>query len=235
MASSKPNFIITGINYSKGFFDNEEYLFFTYDKVKTWISMSNSIIKYHAIMEINNHHLALIEKENAKYLDFTRNDNDIGFAANLDKLPDGILGIRLGYPYNLPLDYLPSTLKELCFQETIMINGEGCIYNHPLDNLPIGLERLLLPSEFSHTLGNLPNKLKYLDFSTNIKAKDIDNLPDSIEVLFLNKHHPPTKYPANLKKLVITPVNYQAHQEHYDQVIKPKKIDFRIRDVVYPH
>lgn len=63
----------------------------------------------------------------------------------------------------------------------------GGFFNKSINNLPKGLKKLILSNNFAKSLENLPPNLVYLQFENNHNwIGNLNNLPDSIEFLFLD-------------------------------------------------
>lgn len=136
---------------------------------------------------------------------------DDEFDANINFLPNGITDLWIGSSFNHSLDNLPLTLKHLKIKK---INSIGYIeFNQSLDYLPYALESLYIG--FTNNcikLDNLPSSLKILYINNHYSSSaitkqniNINNLPDSIEELFVMSinYASVNRLPANLKKMII--------------------------------
>lgn len=150
--------------------------------------------------------------KNLKKLKITYKINQL-----LDNLPDGLEILIIGGLFNYRLDNLPKTLKKLDFvglsefnqpldnlpDGLVKLRVSG-IFNQSLDFLPIGLKSLYITSKFNSLLDNLPEDLRELSFSSlAMFNNDINNLPDTIEILELPLCYylKVRRFPKNLRKL----------------------------------
>jgi hypothetical protein len=100
------------------------------------------------------------------------------FVEHVDNLPDSLESLILTGSFNNPIDNLPSGLETL-------ILGE--FFNQSIENLPYGLKKLVLSNNFAKSINNLPPNLIYLQFENNNNwVGNLNNLPNSIQFLFLN-------------------------------------------------
>ena len=136
----------------------------------------------------------------------------------IDNLPIGLKYLDLGGDFNQNIDLLPVTLVNLNLSKN---------FNKPVNNLPNTLRRLSFNGKFNMELNNLPLNLKCLNlcrkrrneaYVTNSESihlfnQEIDNLPDSIEVLYINDSFDKEikKLPKNQKKLYITYKHYKEN------------------------
>jgi hypothetical protein len=102
----------------------------------------------------------------------------LSFIQLVDNLPDSLENLTLIGSFNNPIDNLPSGLKTLVLGE---------FFNQSIENLPKGLKKLVLSNNFAKPIDNLPPNLIYLQFENNNNwIGNLNNLPDSIEFLFLD-------------------------------------------------
>lgn len=100
------------------------------------------------------------------------------FVNSVDNLPDSLENLTLIGSFNNPVDNLPSGLKTLVFGE---------FFNQSIGNLPKELKKLVLSNNFAKSLENLPPNLIYFQFENNNNwIGNLNNLPNSLEFLFLD-------------------------------------------------
>ena len=112
------------------------------------------------------------------------------YQQSIDWLPNEITHLIIGTNFNKPLNNLPASLKYLAFEPDGYYNLLT-LFNNRLDNLPHGLEELQLAICGNNTyLGeNLPSTLKklYIFGFGSKNMINMNNFPDSIEFLYLDK------------------------------------------------
>lgn len=187
---------------------------------------------------------------------FTQNDNN-----NYDNLPNTLKILRFeNINVVNKINYFPDSLIEITFSK----------YWHIIDNIPAGLKYLILdekgygnityiPYELIHFSSNDTNqhynvippfndKLKFFEFKGHIKAHQINLLPDSVEVMFLNREFDIfnfIKYPKNLNALYLEeygmvdfdniPEGVETLQvgETYIDLITPEKLPSTLKDFTF--
>ena len=127
------------------------------------------------------------------------------------------LKINCGEDINLDLTYIPETIESIWFLaksiskntiDALPINLKKIIFSitldFSLDNLPPGLETLIVHNPM-YPLDNLPNTLKTLIINGIKLNIDLNNLPDSIENIYIDKRNlnKLTKIPQKLTTLYI--------------------------------
>lgn len=126
---------------------------------------------------------------------------DNNFNANIDWIPEGVIELRFGEMFDKSLDTLPSSVKIIIIKKYNEIGFTS--FNKSLDNLPHGLEILELHynNKFNQLLNNLPYGLKTLFLNCTKHKCSVNNLPDSLENIYI-KHinNNIYKLPNNLKK-----------------------------------
>lgn len=119
------------------------------------------------------------------------------FNQPIDKLPEGLLFLKLGDNFNQPIDELPQSLEMLTL---------GNSFNQPMNKLPKCLKRLEFGNDFNQSV-NLPPLLKILMFGINFNQVLKENsLPSSLQYLKFgndfNKHINKDVLPNSLRILI---------------------------------
>jgi len=166
--------------------------------------------------------------------------------ADISELPDGLEILKLFVNLDEPLEVLPSNLKVLkTYGENIILdnlpqNLEKLAimgYNNgSLDNLPnslISLNLLNLQSDNEFNFDFLPMNLKVLYLPSDCNKNKFDNLPSSIEELYIGKYFNDmlNNLPPNLKKLHFTPKNRMTFPIQH----LPKSLETISISKSYPH
>jgi hypothetical protein len=114
------------------------------------------------------------------------------FNQPINNLPNSLKKIVFSYNFNQSIDYLPNSVEELVL---------GYDFNHSIDNLPNSVKILRLDYKFKKPIKILPNNLKELYVK---EPKSIENLPDTIEILEIEKEELIStidKFPKMIKQL----------------------------------
>ena len=120
----------------------------------------------------------------------------------IDRFPEGLLYLHIGYSYNHLLDNLPINLTHLSLNIKIeiydilnylpstleyfsLINCKSCYVN--LDFMPVGLKYLGIPKYYGGSLNNLPPFLEVLDLYGGYDGR-IEELPTSVKTIIISQH-----------------------------------------------
>lgn len=120
-------------------------------------------------------------------------DFDFGILANLPTNIECLTIYKLSL-FNEPVDYLPSSLKKINFND---------YFNTEVENLPHGLDTIKFGWEFNQKVENLPNTLETLWFGAYFN-QNITNLPRNIKTLIFGRefNNPIDNLPPNLNILI---------------------------------
>jgi len=125
------------------------------------------------------------------------------FDKSIDKLPDSVKFIQFGINFNTQVNKWPKNLETLRFDAWDYMANGFCKFNHKLINLP-NIKQLKLGTFYKHS---------------------INDLPDSIELLFLERsshlRHPINKLPKNL-----TTYHFGRNTELGPNLVIPNNIKF---------
>ncbi len=132
----------------------------------------------------------------------------------LNNLPYKLKKLKLDFGFiNKQLDFLPENLESLSI-------GLKLNFNNSIENLPRNLKNLKIInfSQNSQIKINIPPNLKNLNYSAYYLNFDLNELPDSIEVLQINILKSGlyetgicekiNNFPSNLKLLILNEYNY---------------------------
>ena len=120
------------------------------------------------------------------------------FNQTIDNLPTGLKYLTIGYYFNKPINNLPIGLEYLCLSN---------LFYQSLDFLPSSITELTIIFEMPNSFDSLPQNIKLLDLSYCNQLfndePDLNNLPNSIETLYLPKNFKTTikNFPSKLKKI----------------------------------
>ena len=113
----------------------------------------------------------IIASNNIAYCDFNQ---------SLDYLPEGLecLTITLNQVFNIPINNLPTGLKQLKFI---------CkVFHHPINNLPDGLESLVIGDFDYENTRHLPTTLKKVNIVSKLVEHEADILNKNLVDIYPN-------------------------------------------------
>jgi hypothetical protein len=142
-----------------------------------------------------------------------------GVKSKLDNLPSSLEVLELELNTGeCSFDYLPSSLKTLIIQS-------NCRDYLNLNNLPSSLENLLLLTEYTKDLTNLPSGLKFLQIETRSNIKI--NLPKNIKCVNYPEDNNSLRrnFTKLYPKVIYNDDTYERNIEVYDEYIEFKNIE----------
>jgi hypothetical protein len=136
----------------------------------------------------------------------------INYNCKINKLPDKLTYLKVGFSYDRRLPPLPENLEELLLMldynhkiEKFPKNLKKIVlsncYNHKIDKFPKKLRELQIGKSYSHSLPELPNSLIYFSYASN--HIDLPYLPDNINILHIGRDQNIERLPSKLKSLYL--------------------------------
>ena len=121
------------------------------------------------------------------------------YVSSIDKFPDSIKKLNLGYAFNKQISKYPKNLEVLMFERS---------FNQPINNLPDSIKFLQLSENFNLQINKFPKNLKFLVL--NYEFNQPLKIPEGLEYLVLGEKF---NHSICLPKSII---NYSIENPDYD-------------------